>query len=97
MDYPKFIVSNQKEESISIQRVKVYSFDKLLYPVSSELMLTLCILGNFHDFFLLLLIFSKSTFSKNSFRNTIRLSYSSDPDQTLLFVGPDLGPKVCKA
>ena len=23
MDYPKFIVSNQKEESISIQRVKV--------------------------------------------------------------------------
>ena len=23
MDYPKFIVSNQKEESISIQRVKI--------------------------------------------------------------------------
>ena len=25
MDYPKFIVSNQKEESISIQRVKGYA------------------------------------------------------------------------
>ena len=24
MDYPKFIVSNQKEESISIQRVKQF-------------------------------------------------------------------------
>ena len=24
MNYPKFIVSNQKEESISIQRVKMY-------------------------------------------------------------------------
>ena len=26
MDYPKFIVSNQKEESISIQRVNVFQF-----------------------------------------------------------------------
>ena len=25
MDYPKFIVSNQKEESISIQRVKKHT------------------------------------------------------------------------
>ena len=42
------------------------------------------------DFFL------KSTFSKNSFRNTIRVSNSLDPDHTLLFVGPGLGPTVCK-
>ena len=26
MDYPKFIISNQKEKSISIQRVKAYPF-----------------------------------------------------------------------
>ena len=35
---------------------------------------------------------SKSTFSKNSFRDTIRVSHNLDPDQALHFVGPDLGP-----
>ena len=35
--------------------------------------------------------FSKSTFSKNSFRNTIRVSKSLDPEAQH-FVGPDLGP-----
>ena len=39
-----------------------------------------------------LLIFFKSTFSKNSFRNTIRVSNSLDPDQVRRFVGPELGP-----
>ena len=38
------------------------------------------------DFFL------KSTFSKKSFRNTIRVSNSLDPDQARHFVGPDLDP-----
>ena len=37
-------------------------------------------------------IFSKSTFSKNSFRNTFKVSNSLDPDQAQHFVGPDLGP-----
>ena len=37
--------------------------------------------------------FSKSTFCKNSFRNTIRVSNFLDPDQARHFVGPDLGPK----
>ena len=36
--------------------------------------------------------FSKSFFSKTSFRNTIRMSNSLDPDQAPHFVGPDLGP-----
>ena len=45
-------------------------------------------LGNFH----LLIFFSKSTFSKNYFRNTVRMSNSLDPDQARHFVGPDLGP-----
>ena len=35
---------------------------------------------------------SKSTFLKNSFRNTIRVSNSLDPDQARQKVGPDLGP-----
>ena len=42
----------------------------------------------FYQFF-----FSKSTFSKNSFRNTSRVSNSLDPDQDRGSVGPDLGPK----
>ena len=39
-----------------------------------------------------LLIFPISTFSKNSIRNTIRVSNNLDPDQARHFVGPDLGP-----
>ena len=35
---------------------------------------------------------TKSTFSKNSFRNTISVSNSLDPDQAQHSVGPDLGP-----
>ena len=37
-------------------------------------------------------VFSKSTFSYNSFRNTIRVSNGLDPDQDRRSVGPDLGP-----
>ena len=36
--------------------------------------------------------FSKLTFSKNSFRNTIRVANGLDPDQDRQSVGPDLGP-----
>ena len=36
--------------------------------------------------------FSKSTFSKNSFRNTIRVTKSLDQDQARRRVGPDLSP-----
>ena len=39
-----------------------------------------------------LLKFSKSTFSKNSFRYTGRVSNSLDSDQARHIVGPDLGP-----
>ena len=34
----------------------------------------------------------KLSFSKTSFRNTIRVSNSLDPDQARQKVGPDLGP-----
>ena len=36
--------------------------------------------------------FSKSTFSKKYFRNTIRVSNSLEPDQAPHSVGPDLDP-----
>ena len=45
----------------------------------------------FHYFFVGEFFFFESTFSKISFRNTIRLSNSLDPDQVRHFVGPDLG------
>ena len=51
----------------------------------------------FFMFFCRLLIFSKSTFSKNSFRNTISVSISLDPDQAWHFDGPDLGPNCLQS
>ena len=57
--------------------------------------LTVCPPGIFSmSFRRLLIFFSKSTFSKNSFRNTIRVSNRLDPDQARRFVGPDQGP-IC--
>ena len=53
--------------------------------------LTLCMLGNISRFFNRLLIFFKCNLSKNSFRNTTRMSYCLDPDQARRFVGSDLG------
>ena len=38
----------------------------------------------------LLIFFQNQLFSKNSFRNSIRVSNSLDPDQNRHFVGPDL-------
>ena len=40
----------------------------------------------------LLIFFSRLMFSKNSFRNTIRVSNSLDPDQAQCAVRPDLDP-----
>ena len=40
----------------------------------------------------LLTFFKINFFSKNSFRNTIRMSNSLDPDQDCHYVSPDLGP-----
>ena len=54
----------------------------LLHRGILDVVLTLCMLGNFFKHFGgLLIFFSKLTFSKNSIRNTIRVSNSLDPDQ----------------
>ena len=47
---------------------------------------------NFSCFFVVCWVFSKSTFSRKSFRNTIRVSNSLDSDQARHNVGPDLDP-----
>ena len=55
--------------------------------------LTNCMLGNFSCFGChLLLFFSEIFFSKKSFRTTLRVSNSLNPDQDRCFVGPHLGP-----
>ena len=54
--------------------------------------LTLCLLGNFSCFFSSADFFSKSLYSENSFRNTIRISNNLDPYQAYQFVRPDLSP-----
>ena len=54
-------------------------------------------MGKFAFFFCRLLIFfSKINLSKNSFRNTIRVSNSLDSDQARQNVGPDLCPNCLK-
>ena len=55
------------------------------------MVITLGMLGNFHAF-LSSDFFSKLTFSKTAFRNTIRVSNGLDPNQNQHFVNPDLGP-----
>ena len=50
----------------------------------------------FHAFVVICWLFSKLTFSKNSFRNTIRVSNGLDPDQDRHSVGPDQVQSVCK-
>ena len=54
-----------------------------LYAFKGKFYLTLCMLGNFACFFVVC--------GKKSFRNTIRVSNSLDPDQARRFVGPDMG------
>ena len=49
-------------------------------------------LGKYFIFVDVCWLFSKSNFSKNYFRNTIRVTNSLDPDQTQRFVRPGLGP-----
>ena len=56
------------------------------------LKVALCILGNFSCFLSSADFFQNHFFSKNSFRNTIRVSNSLDPDKARQNVGPDLVP-----
>ena len=51
-----------------------------IYHTMNKSLLELCLLGNFSCFFLSSDFFSKSTYSKNSFRNTIRLSNLFTPN-----------------
>ena len=60
--------------------------------LGGNILITLCMLGNFSCFCCRLPIFSKLNFEKNSFGNTIRVSNGLDPDQDECFVSHDLDP-----
>ena len=79
-----------EENSIPTATYCIFS-NKCLFPNY------FCMLGNFSCFFCCCLLlsadfFSKLTFSKNSFRNPIRVSNGLDQDQDRHSVSPDLGP-----
>ena len=59
--------------------------------------LTLCMLGIFAFFFVVCRFFSKSTFSKNSYRYTFKVSNSLDPDQARHLSGLILVQTFCKS
>ena len=77
----------------SIDHITVIILHIILFVVTAfvrinYVYLTICPLFNFPT----LLSSAESIFSKNYFRNTIRVSDSLDQDQAGRSVGPDLGP-----
>ena len=68
----------------------VHNLCRLLQIVGGTF--TLCMLDEFCMYFYPLLNFSKVSFSKNSFRNNIRVPNRLEPDQALHVVRPDVGP-----
>ena len=90
-----YINSGAKDFSQTTAMSKAQKSNLFQNALSASVMtciLTFCQLGNFSCFLSSDDFFSKSTLSKNSFRNTIRVSNSLDPDQARHLVGPDLGP-----
>ena len=78
--------------------IRVYRLqDVCVSPIFNAYMVHIgficCFLGNFFGLFCHLLIFFKMFFFFfYSFRNTVRVASSLDPDQARCFVRPDLGP-----
>ena len=77
----------------------LFSMEIHVYVVGTHMkyltkaLLTLCLLDILHAFLSSVDLFSKINFlKKKSFRNTIRVLNSLDPDQARHFVGSDLVP-----
>ena len=60
--------------------------------LGGNILITLCMLGNFSCFCCRLLTFFKISFCEKKFGNTTRVSNGLDPDQDESFVSYDLGP-----
>ena len=79
---------------VHIPQGLVKNFFKKLNKKIANFGLTIACWVIFHTLLIMLSadFFFKLTFSKSSFRNTIRVLDSLDSDQDLHSVGPDLGP-----
>ena len=99
----KFQSDNIKKKShvtLTFEGIQVNMQYRVSLPISSKICtLAPWILSHIFNslqfgklFCHLWIFFLKLTFSKKSFRNTIKVSNSLDPDQAQHFVGPDLGP-----
>ena len=69
----------------------------LITVVPLILLITLCMLGSFHAFIVVCILFLKSTFSKNSFWNTISMSNGLGPDQDRHSGSGTLGPNCLQS
>ena len=83
-EYPQHRFSLRNDEISDLDSLRylgllIFHLDSFSHPGA----VTLCMLGNFWCGCCQLIFFSKSTFWKNSFRNTIRVSNSLGPDQDL--------------
>ena len=83
IQYTSTIVLTQKIKGINQPKRKLYLPHKTVRSLMA---------GDFAGFLLAADLFQNQLFRKKSFRNTIRVSNSLDPDQVRCFVEPDLGP-----
>ena len=93
------VCNNVDHDNIIVSIVAKYEYEEVtpaatLHWASATVMIDkmLCLLGTFHAF----CVFQNQLFSKNSFKNTIRVSNSLDPDQARRSVGPDLVPNCSR-
>ena len=80
------MMSSNISETVQITILKLFAYCVFFHAflASSDF---------YHSFLASADFFFKITFSKNSFRDTIRVSNNLDPDQARHFVGPHLDPK----
>ena len=73
-----------------------YTPDQTTWVLMLTSVLIISMLGIFLHVLLSSADFFQRTFSKHSFRNSIRMTNGLDPDQDRRSVGPDLGPNCLK-
>ena len=81
-----------KDFSRPLNVIQVLFKENLIFKDFSSVLYIQVLFKPVHAFLSSADFFSKSTFWKNSFRNTIGVSNSLDPDQARHFVPPDLVP-----
>ena len=71
---------NRSVRAVSWRLISAFIRERNRSRVLLKVNLIICMMGNFENFFVVCWYFPKSTFSKNSFRNIIRVSSSLEPE-----------------